>query len=444
MKISAVSTNFYSFKALKKQEPRKQISDNCVEVSEITKEFGVPICDWYNTRCFYTLGKTSKINKFSPKTIIDCGDKTTSDNIETLRQSFPNCMSKSAMVKKYSVSGTDLTKWADYGFLKPVVLRTIDDNAEYYSSIYDLSNPTNVRCLDRLLPKRSGINKKLIQTVCNDPIEISVKELEAYGIGPKRKIYDLIQTGKLQANYSSEDNEYYLAVNNEQNMKILQYMRDARTISSEKAYAQYGISEYDFLNQIYCGNIEPLEAVFYGDMGELLIDLSKGNNRTNFYKLVISSLVHFKLVHGIDSMHNILALEIVSKLYPELITKANELISENEGLLKTLKKKDEFEEHNTENRIHAIAIDNEDSIAETEENTFSKPSLPTKEEFDLIEEFDKQLFESIDINEFISAFKESAKYVKIYNQNKSTKDIDNPIAKNTILNYRLNFKPNLD
>ncbi len=429
MKIQAINCNAINFKA----KPSKQTLSSpieghkCETVADLSYKLGYLSIDWYIPYCF----NTAK----SPKGLsVDMDDETNKANIATISKLGKNIATRDKLTKEYPLGKKEINEWANFGFIKPVMLQGID-GIERKSGLYDISDENNLRCIERLTQKRSRINTALLSQT-NIDISASVDELSKLGFGSKEKIAQMVKDGKLKGRRSGDT--IYVYMNNPQNQEILKKIRNSRTIGKEKAQEIYGISNYDFLREIYKGNIKTLEATLIGDMGDIRIDLSQGNNRESFLKTVLLSIAQFKLTSTNGEMHNSLMLNIAMALMPEIEETIKSLSEGQQDVINALNKKNEFENSNQIQKINFD--DNQDIESEQYSEELISAERPTNEELALIDSFADELVSSIDLEKFTNTLKSAIKYVAQYKKSKNIALIDNPIAAKAILDYRHNYK----
>jgi len=179
-----------------------------------------------------------------------------------------------------------------------------------------------------------------------------------------------------------------------------------------------------------------LDTVFIGDMGDMRIDLSIGNNKENFLKCVLLSLAQFKLTHSNDCIHNSLTMEILLNLMPE-IEKTALLLADND-IITILQNKSEFEK-----KLLANA-DTDNDIEENEAETFENDKIagrcPTEKELKIIDKFSEKLSDNIDMKKFEQLLVKSLKYYAIYKRTERISEIKDKTIANIILNHRQNYK----
>ena len=429
-KINNLNISKVAFRARSKNISKPNKNHNYKFSSEINKQTGFVRDDWFVPQCFISTFLPNFYNK--SELAIDIDDEISSKNLEKIENHTPAIVTKSQLMKKYPISRKDINQWIAYGLMEPITLLSREDGRECKSGLIDMSIEKNQRCIDKLIQKRTFIHKEL--TSRHSSQDANSSQLETMLGIPKEQIEEMYNKGLLKGRVSGAD-ETIIYMNNDINQKLLKKIRDSKAIGTNKACDKYGVSNYDFIRNIHNGKLEPLPAVFIGDMYELKINLSYGNNRKEFYKLIMSTLAQKAVTGGYDNISNSLIIEIMAKIYPEVVELANEIASGNEELLNALKNKNEFEQADKEYKTQSE--DNQEDAATTD-NTATTWQCPSDKEIALIDEFNNMLFEKIDLNEFIYALKSATKYATLYMKTRNLNNIDNQLVKDAILNYKLN------
>ncbi|MBQ8475849.1 hypothetical protein IJ531_02190, partial [bacterium] len=374
-------------------------------IENLEKELGIKRAEWYREKCFNSTSIV--INPERKKSIpaIDINDELNAKNLDIIRNRPKTSVTKNQLIKNYSVTLSDLTYLTNIGLLKPVLL-TAKDSKPQQTSIIDMADHENARAFERLIRKRSDLNKKLIQASAA-PVNASIYELSSLGCGTPKRLYEAVEKGYLKGRLtkSKAGADAVIDLNNSNNQDILRRMRAGRTLDEKAAENVYGISRADFYRAIYDGRLEPLDALFIGDMEKLAIDLGNAANRKNFHNLIITSLGRFKAANGANVSHNSLIAEIIAELYPELTESALEIADNNKDLQNAISKKMQFEKTCEKSvRIDESADDADDEEAQ---NQMIASLRLTKHENELINEFDRKLLSTIDYDKFRYALKEA-------------------------------------
>ena len=431
MKITKIQQYNQSFLRKPKDARMATNTSNTQSLSSLTTKFECPITDWFSPLCFNVvyIGETRAL---------DTTDSLNAQNLKRIGQNRQNLTSRDKLAKLYPLSHRELSYWTNYGFLKPLTLQSKDGGYDYRCGLIDLSNEANKRCLERFIPKRSQINNRMIK-MDKEYIAITSDELDKLKVAPKSKVNDLVKQGILKGEYIESIDSSTLNIQDSKNQRILQKLRNLYSIDRDKAQNLYGISYFDLLRGIYDGDLEIMDAVFIGDMDEIRINLTQGNNRENFYKLVAKTVAYHKIANK-QSMDSVLLIEMLSQMYPKLVNTALELTEENNELYDAIKKKIELERSVIKQKQALNYEDLKDDISDKE---YSK-DIPsdiylTDKELRLIQDFDKQFIENIDINEFGTVLQRAVGMIKKYNKTQSVENISDKIASQIILSYKHNY-----